>query len=255
MCNDASTEFSNGGDVSELSGESSSFEAIENDELVENADEKNTEEQIDCSGDLVENENSEADTELCDQFPLNLEPQDTEEATDNIETEDSLDTNNSSNENESSAQESTESQSDRAEIYENSEYSDEVNDMISSKDELKVYQKAELKEENIDGRTCLVRDDIALDYVDPKSGMTNKELMEKGRAPYDSKTGERIELHHIGQEYDSPLAELTADSEHGQYYSTLHTKGTESWRNDEQKSNRYNNIDRPRHWKSRVKEH
>ena len=93
-----------------------------------------------------------------------------------------------------------------------------------------------------------------MDYIDPKSGMTNQELMEKGRSPYDAKTGERIELHHIGQEYDSPLAELTADSEHGQYYSALHTKETESWRSDEQKCNRYNNIDRPQHWISRAKE-
>lgn len=255
MCDDASAESSSGAEVSDLSGESSTFEATENDELVENAEEKNTEEQMDYSGDLVNSDKTETDTELCDKSPPNIESQDTEEAADNIEAEDTADTNESSYVNESSTQESVESQSSRAEIYENSEYSDEVNDMISSKDELEVYQKAELKEENIDGRTCLVRDDIDLDYVDPKSGMTNQELMEKGRAPYDSKTGERIELHHIGQEYDSPLAELTADSEHGQYYSTLHTKETESWRNDEQKNNRYNNIDRPQHWKSRVKEH
>lgn len=139
------------------------------------------------------------------------------------------------------------------EINEKSDYSDEVNEKISSVEELEVYQKANLKEENVDGRTCLVRDDIDMDYVDPKSGMTNQELMEKGRAPYDAKTGERIELHHIGQDYDSPLAELTENSEHGDYYSALHTKEGESWRNDSLKNNHYNNVERPDHWKSRVK--
>ncbi|MBQ5823451.1 MAG: nuclease [Clostridia bacterium] len=141
----------------------------------------------------------------------------------------------------------------RAEINEKSNYSDEVNEHISSVEELEVYQKANLREENVDGRVCLVRDKIDMDYVDPKSGMTNRELMEKGRAPYDAKTGERIELHHIGQDYDSPLAELTADSEHGNCYSSLHTKDGESWRNDSQKSNHYNNVERPEHWKSRAK--
>ena len=136
---------------------------------------------------------------------------------------------------------------------EKSDYSDEVNEKISSVEELEVYQKANLKEENIDGRTCLVRYNIDMEYVDPKSGMTNQELMEKGRAPYDAKTDERIELHHIGQDYDSPLAELTEDTEHGDYYSALHTKEGESWRNDSQKNNHYNNVERPGHWKSRVK--
>ena len=142
----------------------------------------------------------------------------------------------------------------RAEIEEKSDYSSEVNDHISSVEELEVYQKAGLKEDTVDGRTCLVREDLDYDYVDPKSGLTNKQLMEKGRAPYDAKTGERIELHHIGQDPDAPLAELTEDSEHGEYTSVLHKSEEESWRKDEpQRNNYYNNVERPNHWIERSK--
>ena len=238
LCDDASTESLSGEDTLDFSSDSSLFKASENDELIDKSEENS----------------SELYNDLYDNSPPNMESLVSKDA-ENIDDVDSIDTKASLDENKDSIIDSSESESDRKDIYENSEYSDEVNDMISSKEELEIYQKAELKEENINGRTCLVRDDINMEYIDPKSGLTNQELMEKGRAPYDSKTGERIELHHIGQEYDSPFAELTADSEHGQYYSILHTKETESWRVDEQKSNRYNNIDRPQHWKTRVKEH
>ena len=248
MYDNLTTESSNGTEIFDSYDDSSHLEATENDELVEN------DEETEYSANLLNSKISEIDTDLCNESPPGKEISEAQETDDNVEVKDKTDTNEFVDEHESSVQESVEPRSSRSEIYENSKYSDEVNDMISSKDELEVYQKAGLKEENIDGRICLVRDDIDMDYVDPKSGMTNQELMEKGRAPYDSKTGERIELHHIGQEYDSPFAELTADSEHGQFYSTLHTKESESWRNDEQKSNRYNNVDRPQHWKSRVKE-
>lgn len=246
MCGETSAESASSTEISDAAEDASSFEAGENDELVESTEDNGGEEQEN----LLSGEKSETDAELCDSASSDQRASETDEDSNNIHFEDRTENSESAEKDKKSVQ-----QAERVEIDENSEYSDEVNDKISSEDELEIYQRAGLKEENIDGRTCLIRDDIDMDYVDPKSGMTNQELMEKGRAPYDSKTGERIELHHIGQEYDSPLAELTADSEHGQHYSTLHTKETESWRNDEQKNNRYNNIDRPQHWKSRVKEH
>ncbi len=248
MCDDASGETSADVEVSDVGDDSSSFDAAETDELFDAVDSSGSETPDDYSAELTTSENTENDSELHDDSPSEEELQfdANSDSEDCSETEIEDDNSQSVN--------TFEAETERTEITENSEYSDEVNDMISSKEELEVYQKAGLKEENIDGRTCLVRDDIDMDYVDPKSGMTNQELMEKGRSPYDSKTGERIELHHIGQEYDSPLAELTADSEHGQYYSALHTKESESWRNDEQKCNRYNNVDRPQHWISRAKE-
>lgn len=141
----------------------------------------------------------------------------------------------------------------RAEIAEKSEYSDEVNQYISSVEELEIYQNAGLHEQVIEGRVCLVKEDIDPNYVDEKTGLTNAELMAKGRAPYDAKTGERIELHHIGQDYSSPLAELTENTEHGgNNHGVLHTKESESWRSDSTLNNHYNNVERPSHWKARA---
>lgn len=239
MCSEGGTDSSVSNEVSDSATES----MIENNdsatELYEDVDDADTNE---SSDNLVDETDSETESELVENEPEKME---TSENEDSYETETNDDTDSTDSEMDAEAV--------REEISEKSDYSDEVNEKISSVEELEVYQKANLKEENIDGRTCLVRDDIDMEYVDPKSGMTNQELMEKGRAPYDAKTGERIELHHIGQDYDSPLAELTEDTEHGDYYSALHTKEGESWRNDSQKNNHYNNVERPGHWKSRVK--
>ena len=117
-----------------------------------------------------------------------------------------------------------------------------------------VYKDAGLHAVKIDGRWCLVKD-IDMDYVDPKTGLTNRQLVEKGRAPIDAKTGERIELHHMGQDYDSPLAELCENSEHGDGKDAiLHDKKIESWRQDPEKKIYYNNVQRPNHWKARATE-
>jgi hypothetical protein len=94
-----------------------------------------------------------------------------------------------------------------------------------------------------------------MDYVDPKTNLTNRELMKLGRAPYDSNTGEKIALHHMGQECDGPLAELCEMTEHGDGNSpTLHPKKEESWRRDSEKKNKFNNQERPNHWKARSGE-
>lgn len=183
-----------------------------------------------------EKELMEQTSESGEEDLLDEKPDDVEELSENVEATDAND-----------------SESVRAEIQEKSEYSDEVNDHIGSVEELEVYQDAGLKEENVDGRCCLVKDDIDLDYVDEESGLSNRELMERGRAPFDAKTGERIELHHIGQDYDSPLAELRADTDHGgANHSLLHQKESDSWRNDQKLNNHYNNVQRPSHWKARV---
>jgi hypothetical protein len=132
-------------------------------------------------------------------------------------------------------------------------WSDTIIDSIRSTEEYdKVYGKAELKEEIINNRPCLTKD-INMNYVDEKTGKTNKELMSDGRAPYDEKTGERIELHHMGQSANAPFAELRANSEHGgENDKILHNKKIESWRNNPDLNNQYNNKDRPNHWKERV---
>ena len=110
-----------------------------------------------------------------------------------------------------------------------------------------------MKEAEVNGRKCLIRENIDMDYVDPKTNKTNRELMAKGRTPYDAETGEKIELHHIGQDSSSPLAELT-EKEHKNNFSVLHQKEGESWRHNKQLNDRYNNVERPNHWKTRSKE-
>ncbi|WP_430876190.1 HNH/ENDO VII family nuclease [Gilliamella sp. G0441] len=55
---------------------------------------------------------------------------------------------------------------------------------------------------------------------DPKSGKTNSQLMEQGRAPigYDKKL---INLHHMTQRQDGAIAEVT-QSFHQQYGDRIH---------------------------------
>jgi len=139
---------------------------------------------------------------------------------------------------------------DRSKLKEETGWSDEVVDSIDTAEQAEIYKNADLHEENINGRECLVKE-IDYDYVDEKTGMTNRELMAKGRSPYDAKTGEKIELHHMGQEYDAPFAELTENSEHGDgNHSTLHPKTEGSWRNDETLEAQYKKEKRE-HWKTR----
>lgn len=132
-------------------------------------------------------------------------------------------------------------------------WSDEIINHIDSMDQYEIYKNADLHEAEINGKKCLVKD-IDMDYVDPKTGMTNRELMEKGRSPIDSKTGEKIELHHMGQDKDGPFAELCENSEHGDgNHGTLHPKTEGSWRKEDGANANYDN-ERKEHWKARAQE-
>lgn len=135
----------------------------------------------------------------------------------------------------------------------------EIIEYIESMEQYEIYKEAELRFAEVNGRMCLIKD-IDMDYVSPNTiditnqeGMTNRQLLERGRPPYDAQTNESIELHHMGQEFDSPFAELCENHEHGDgNHSTLHPSKGESWRRDPALKNRYNNFDRPNHWKSRA---
>ena len=125
-------------------------------------------------------------------------------------------------------------------------WSDEILDAIGSWEEAEIYMKADLKEVEIKGKKCLIRDDIDLDQTD-EDGITNRERMERGRPPI-TKEGEEVELHHIGQKQNSPLAELTMEQHRGVGNDTiLHdkTKETEIDRNEFRKERR-------EHWKDRM---
>ena len=146
------------------------------------------------------------------------------------------------------------SEEQKNQIREEKGWSDEIIGHIESWEQYEVYRDADLHEAEVNGRKCLVKN-IDLDYIDEKTGLTNRELMEKGRSPIDSKTGEKIELHHMGQSFDSPFAELTENSEHGgKNDCILHDKDVVSWRREPELKNQYQNHDRPNHWKNRISE-
>lgn len=126
-------------------------------------------------------------------------------------------------------------------------WSDEILDAIGSWEEAEIYLKADLKEEEINGKSCLIRKDINLDQKD-EDGITNRERMERGRPPI-TKDGDEVELHHIGQKQNSPLAELTTEQHRSTNNDTiLHdkTKESEIDRNEFGKERR-------NHWKDRAK--
>ncbi|GHU30215.1 hypothetical protein FACS1894172_03000 [Spirochaetia bacterium] len=124
----------------------------------------------------------------------------------------------------------------------------EIIDAIGSWKEYEIYDKAGLDYAEINGKPCLIRPDIDMNQKD-EYGRTNKERMEQGLAPLD-KNGNSIELHHIGQKPDSPLAELTQKEHRGRGNDTiLHdkTKPTEIDRGEFQK-------EKENHWETRAGE-
>lgn len=145
-------------------------------------------------------------------------------------------------------------QQEKEKIKKETGWSDEIINHIENMDQYEIYKNANLHEAEINGKKCLVKN-IDMDYVDPKTGLTNRELMQKGRSPIDSKTGEKIELHHMGQDKDGPFAELCENSEHGDgNHSILHPKTDGSWRNEDGANANYDKVERPNHWKARAQE-
>lgn len=143
----------------------------------------------------------------------------------------------------------------KSEIKNETGWTDKIVDSISIIEQYeKVYKPANLKEKTIDGRSCAVRNDIDPNYKNEKTGETNKERMEKGKNPFDSNTGEKIELHHMQQKADSPFAHLLESSEHRKFTNILHEKGKDSFRRNEDLKNKYNLEERPNHWKEFGKE-
>lgn len=143
---------------------------------------------------------------------------------------------------------------EKQKIKEETGWSDEIINFIQNIKQYENLQKAGLKEVEINGRKCLIKENLDLDYTD-KDGVSNRERMERGLAPLDSKTGKPIELHHLGQKADSPLVELTQEEHRGRdqegnsNYSIWHDKDSptevhgpgNSW-----------NQERQEHWKKRA---
>ncbi|MGL6104231.1 MAG: HNH/ENDO VII family nuclease, partial [Exiguobacterium acetylicum] len=104
---------------------------------------------------------------------------------------------------------------------------------------------ANLEPQEVNERECLTRTDIDPDAVDGR-GRTNLERMQNGNPPLVE--GQSIDLHHIGQKNDAPLAELTQQEHRGPGNSLiLHDKIGES------EINRYEfKKEREEHWKARA---
>ena len=120
-------------------------------------------------------------------------------------------------------------------------------DSRSTKEAL-IYKDAGLVKAKINGRPCLIKPNIDMDTRTDVFGRTNRQRMSAGLAPLDE-SGKPIELHHIGQHPDSPLAELTQEQHRGKdNYSVLHDTKKESEINRQAFDG-----ERVDHWKTRAK--
>jgi len=124
----------------------------------------------------------------------------------------------------------------------------EVLDIIGSEAEARIYEEANLEPAQVNGKDALIRTDLNYDQKDT-FGRTNLERMKLGLAPLDAE-GRPIELHHIGQKPDSPLAELTRDEHRGKGNdNVLHNKLKESEINREDFDK-----ERKEYWKARAEQ-
>lgn len=168
--------------------------------------------------------------------------------------EENLGKGNADVENSSDADDSNENAKDgltdeeKAKIKEETGWSDEIIDAIGSMEEYEIYKNAGLQEAEIGEKKCLIRNDIEWDQKDAM-GRTNRERAEQGLSPI-NKDGKVIELHHIGQHADSPLAELTPE-EH-------RSKGNDSILHDKTKESEIDRQvfagERSEHWEARANE-
>lgn len=108
--------------------------------------------------------------------------------------------------------------SDKQELISETGWSKNIVDNMRWKEEASVYKDSNLVEKDVNDRPCFQRTDIDYNAKDD-FGKTNKERMLDGKAPLAD--GKPVELHHIGQRQDSPLAELTFN-EHKSNFSSLH---------------------------------
>ena len=95
-------------------------------------------------------------------------------------------------------------QHDKQELKTETGWSESIVDNIRWKEEAAVYKGLNVIEKDVNGRACFQRIDIDYNITD-EFGKTNKDRMLEGKAPL--MDGKPVELHHIGQKQDSPLAE------------------------------------------------
>ena len=119
-------------------------------------------------------------------------------------------------------------------------WSNEIASFVESPDALKVYRSARLLETDIGGKKALIRNDINWRQTD-EFGRTNMQRIDKGLSPI-TKNGQTIELHHMNQKSNAPLAELTAAE---------HKKMPHSIRESEIDRNKWQ-TEKKNYWKARA---
>ncbi|MEH7301093.1 HNH/ENDO VII family nuclease [Neobacillus drentensis] len=117
----------------------------------------------------------------------------------------------------------------------------------ASPEEIKIYDEAKLEKATVNSREALIRTDINYEVKD-QFERTNFERMKEGYAPLVD--GQPIELHHIGQGMDAPLAELNWSEHRGEgNFSVLHDVNKESEINRP-----LFNLEKEAHWKARAEQ-
>jgi len=178
---------------------------------------KNAEKTVESAGDFVKGKMSDIKNHTLEQLKGRMEDdinpktvfEDVSEAAENREAKEGL------------------TDKEKAKIKGETGWSDEIVEAFGSGEECEIYKKAGLTEAEINGKGCLIRNDIDWEQKDCM-GRTNKERAEQGLSPV-NRDGRVIELHHIGQHADSPLAELTPEEHRGKGSDgILHNKTKES---------------------------
>ncbi len=137
-------------------------------------------------------------------------------------------------------------------------YSDTILSYVRTEKEAKLYLEYGLVEGIVGGRPCLMQPYIEWERPIPYvwrgeiKYAVNIERMQKGNAPVLANGG-MVELHHIGQNPDSPFAELSASQHRGQKTNKiLHTSIYERSRIER---NKFAMQEKKPYWRARAAEY
>lgn len=129
-----------------------------------------------------------------------------------------------------------------------SPYSPCINKAITCVEELNLFLELKLTEDIITRPSLILN--IDENYIN-KAGEQNLKRMLNGDPPYDQNTGQIIHIHHIGQTYDAPFAELPSLMHSGAgNFGMLHNLFVESWRLDKDLVNK-TKVEISLYWKRR----
>lgn len=110
-------------------------------------------------------------------------------------------------------------------IKDNRIVSDAVRPFIRTYEEIKYYEKHRYHEVSWDGRNALIID-VNLDYFSEKHQMTNRELIQREKAPVvPGKEDFEFVIHHVGQLPNSPFAIIPED-DHSHFHGLFHTNAS-----------------------------